>query len=290
MGASGCVRLGIRFKRWVHLGLEPAEPLFLLGDRRLQALALLDQGRPFLGIALLARGLSDLVLAAANFLDGLKQAPALAFERDNAIDVIDDVGRDIAIAAVLFDRLGVGDDKFQIKHENTLRRKAIEPNSNQSPQFGHTSRDGLMRSVAVSVDSVQWPLTTRFLGKFIEQVGAGLDAAMKVGEGEFLVGPVQVIVILAPAQKQRIDAQVLFDQPHDRDRASLANEDGLGAKASLDRTHGGLDARGIDIDQNGRRAMMADDLIGHTRRADRGDVFLELPSTVWGPGREPGGN
>ena len=72
-----------------HLGLEPAEPLFFVGDRRLQAFALVDQGSPLLGIALAAGGLGDLVLAAADLFDGLKQAPALAFELDHAIDVID---------------------------------------------------------------------------------------------------------------------------------------------------------------------------------------------------------
>ncbi len=111
-----------------HLGLEPAEPLFFVGDRRLQALALVDQGRPLLGIALAAGGLGDLVLAAADLFDGLKQAAALAFERDHAIDVIEDVGRNVAIAAVLFDGLGIGDDEFQIEHEHTFDGKH-QPNS-----------------------------------------------------------------------------------------------------------------------------------------------------------------
>ena len=110
-----------------HLGLEPAEPLFFLADRRLQTFALFDAGSPLLGITLAARGLGDLVLPAADFFDGLKQAPALAFELDHAIDVVDDIGRDVAIAAVLLDRLGVGDHEFQIEHEHLTRsRTAIE--------------------------------------------------------------------------------------------------------------------------------------------------------------------
>ena len=75
------------------------------------------------------------------------------------------------------------------------------------------------------------------------RVGAGLDAAVEVGEGELLVGAVQVVVVLAPAQEQRIDAQLLLDQPDDRDRAPLADEDRLGAEARLDGADRGPDAR-----------------------------------------------
>ena len=52
---------------------------------------------------------------------------------------------------------------------------------------------------------------------------------------------------------------------------------GLVAKAGLDRADRRLDAGGIDIDQNGRRTVMGDDLVGHARRADPGDVLPELP-------------
>ena len=65
--------------------------------------------------------------------------------------------------------------------------------------------------------------------------------------------------------------------PDDRNRASLANEDWPGAEAGLDRTDRGLDAGRIDIDQDGRSAVVADDLVSHAGRADLGDVFLELP-------------
>ena len=66
---------------------------------------------------------------------------------------------------------------------------------------------------------------------------------MEVGQGELLVGAVQVIVVLAPAQEQGVDAEVLLDEPHDRDRAALANEDGPVAEAGLDGAHRGLDTR-----------------------------------------------
>ena len=84
-----------------------------------------------------------------------------------------------------------------------------------------------------------------------------LDAAVEVGEGELLVGSVQVVVVLAPAQEQGVDAQVLLDQPDDRDRAPLADEDGLGAEAGLDGADRGPDAGRVDIDQDRRRPVMA---------------------------------
>ena len=81
------------------------------------------------------------------------------------------------------------------------------------------------------------------LGQLREQVGAGLDAAVEVGERELLVGPVEVVVVLAPAEEQGIDAQVLLDQADDRDRAPLADEDRLGAEPGLDGPDRGADAR-----------------------------------------------
>ena len=49
------------------------------------------------------------------------------------------------------------------------------------------------------------PTQTRHLG---QQVGAGLDAAVVVGEGELLVGAVEVVVVLAPADEEGVDAEV----------------------------------------------------------------------------------
>ena len=70
-----------------------------------------------------------------------------------------------------------------------------------------------------------------------------LMPAMEVGQRELLVGPVQVIVVLAPAQQEGIDAELLLEQPDDRDRAAFADEDRLGAEARLDGPHRGPDAR-----------------------------------------------
>ena len=52
---------------------------------------------------------------------------------------------------------------------------------------------------------------------------AGLDAAMKIGEGKLLVGAMQIVVVLAPAQEQGVDAQVLLDQSR-RPESSLPRE------------------------------------------------------------------
>ena len=46
-------------------------------------------------------------------------------------------------------------------------------------------------------------------GEFVPQVGAGRDAAVVVGEGKLLVGAVGVVVVLAPAQQQHVDAELV---------------------------------------------------------------------------------
>ena len=82
------------------LGLEPAEPLFLVGDRRLEPLALVDQGRSLFGISLAACGLGHLVLAAADFFD-IGSSPLRSSRGDNAVDVLEHVVRDVPVPAVL---------------------------------------------------------------------------------------------------------------------------------------------------------------------------------------------
>ena len=98
------------------LVLQQPEPLLLVADLGLEPLALVDQRGPLLGVLLLAGGLGDLVLAAADLLDGLEQPLPLALERDDPVDVLEHVGRDVPVPAVLLDRLGVGDDVFEIEH------------------------------------------------------------------------------------------------------------------------------------------------------------------------------
>ena len=100
---------------------------------------------------------------------------------------------------------------------------------------------------------------------------------MEIGEGELLVGTMQIVVVLAPAQEQGIDAQMLLDEPDNRNRAPLANENRPRTKAGLDGADRSLDARRFRIDDDGRRTVMTDDLISHTRRTNLRDMFVELP-------------
>src|SRR5437660_1700037 len=76
---------------------------------------------------------------------------------------------------------------------------------------------------------------SRRSGQLREQVGGGLDAAVEVGQGELLVGAVQVVVVLAPAEQQGVDAELGLEQADDRDGAPLADEDRPRAETGLDR-------------------------------------------------------
>ena len=119
-GASGCVRLGTRFNRCVSSASSRRSRSSSSATSDFKRLPSSMRADRLSRLALPAGGLGHLVLPAADLLDGLEQAPALVLKRDHAIDVLDHVGRDVPVAAVLFDRLGVGDDEFQIKHGNTL--------------------------------------------------------------------------------------------------------------------------------------------------------------------------
>ena len=102
-----------------------------------------------------------------------------------------------------------------------------------------------------------------------EQVGARLDAAVEVGQRELLVGAVEVVVVLAPAQEQGIDARCCLSRPTTGIEPPSRMKTGLGAEARLDGPDRGAEAGGVDVDQHGRRPVVRDDLDGHARRADR---------------------
>ena len=103
------------------LVLHHPEPLFLVADLGLEPLAFLDQCGTMVGVFLAAGGLGHLVLPAANLLDGREQPLPLALQRDDPIDVLEHVVRDVPVAAILPHRLGVGDDEFEIEHEFYLQ-------------------------------------------------------------------------------------------------------------------------------------------------------------------------
>src|SRR5438094_520800 len=48
---------------------------------------------------------------------------------------------------------------------------------------------------------------------------------MKIGQAEFFIGAVGVVIIQSPAEQQTIDTQPLAKVRDDRDRAPLADED-----------------------------------------------------------------
>ena len=85
----------------------------------------------------------------------------------------------------------------------------------------------------------------------------------------------QVIVVLAPAQQQRVHFQVLLEQSHDRNRPPFADEDRLAAETCLDGPDRGPEAGAIDADQHRRRTVMGDDLDGNPRWSYLADVGAE---------------
>ena len=120
IGASGWVRLGIRpSRRFSSTSISLSFSLTLDG-LGLEPLPLGDQFAPLMGILLLAGGLGDLVLAPTGLLDSLDQGPPGFFQGDHAVDLVQDVGGDIPVAAVLLDGLGVGGDVFQVEHAKTF--------------------------------------------------------------------------------------------------------------------------------------------------------------------------
>ena len=123
-------------QRLRHLGLETAQLIFFLGHRGLQALALVDERGPLFWIALAARCLRHLVLTAAGDFDFTEYRATLELERDHTIDVEQNIGRRVAITAILLHDLGIGDDEFQIEHENTLLKATVPKTSRASISDG----------------------------------------------------------------------------------------------------------------------------------------------------------
>src|SRR5271157_5277140 len=103
-------------------------------------------------------------------------------------------------------------------------------------------------------------------------MSAGLDAPVKIGQRELLIGAVQVVVVLAPAKQERVNFQVLLEQPHNRNGASLADEDRLGAEARLDGPDRGPEAGAVDADQHGRCTLMSDHLDGNSWWSELADM------------------
>src|SRR5690242_1154104 len=84
---------------------------------------------------------------------------------------------------------------------------------------------------------------------------AGLDTAMKVGQRKLFVGAVRVIVVQPPAEQERIDAKLLLEVRHNRNRPALAHENRLFSKALLDRLLGRRDIGTVERNNDARRTV-----------------------------------
>ena len=105
----------------------------------------------------------------------------------------------------------------------------------------------------------------------------------KSARENFSFGPVQVVVVLAPAEQEGIDAELVLEQADDGDRAPLADEDRRRAEPGLDGADGGADAGAVDADQHGRCAVVVDDLVGHARAGRRSATWARnCAATVFG--------
>ena len=113
------------------------------------------------------------------------------------------------------------------------KKKTLAPwlrkKSNPKTHPPHSSLRNYFRSFPFISGCLQ-----RHLSQLAPQIGAGPDAAVKVGEVEFFVRAVRVVVVEAPAKQQRIDAKLLMERAHDRDRAPFANEHRRRAERLLD--------------------------------------------------------
>ena len=113
------------------------------------------------------------------------------------------------------------------------------------------------------------------LAKLFPQVGAGFDAAMEVGQAEFFVGAVRVVVVQAPAQQQGIDSQQIVKGRHDRDRAPFAHEHRLRPKPCSIARCGGRHIRAVQRHHHARRAVHVDQFHLDARRAELAQACFE---------------
>src|SRR5579864_9019093 len=107
---------------------------------------------------------------------------------------------------------------------------------------------------------------------------ARLDAAVEISQAELLVRPVQVIVGLAPAEQQRVDAKLCLDQSHHGYRPALADEDWLLPEPGLNGPNRCVDARAVDAHQYRGSAVMVNDFVRDPRRTNGADMIAKQPA------------
>src|SRR5688572_27509712 len=80
----------------------------------------------------------------------------------------------------------------------------------------------------------QWTIAILLdFSQLAPQRGARTDAAMVVSKAKLLVGAVRIVVVPPPAQKKHVLSQLTREMHYDRNRAALANIDGLRAESDF---------------------------------------------------------
>ena len=83
-----------------------------------------------------------------------------------------------------------------------------------------------------------------------------LMARWKSARRELLVGTVRVVVVLPPAQQERVRPQRVMEGAHDGNRAALAGIDGRPAEGVLDRAGRRRHVGAVQRNQDARRAVV----------------------------------
>ena len=110
------------------------------------------------------------LIGAAVEIFGFRLLPAAFLFQSDQLPHVD---LDPALQAIGFHKIDILEDVFAIKHIRSV-----------SHRFHRNPR------------------------QFRPEAGAGSDAAMKIGEVEFLVGAMGVVIVLAPSEQQGIDSEL----------------------------------------------------------------------------------
>ena len=109
-------------------------------------------------------------------LDLLQFISALLVQLDKPINV----GSEASIGTVLLDGVYVFNNEFAIQH-------------------AFVNRIGCLRSDVSGFDSTQ----------FVPEVSTAADSTMEIGEREFFIRAVSVVIVQSPAEQQCIDAELV---------------------------------------------------------------------------------
>ena len=285
IGASGWVRLGIRLSRWVISASSRRSRSSSLGHRRLEPLAFVDQRGPLLGVALAAGGLGHLVLPAADFLDRLEQAPALGLERDDAVDVSSTSGGALRLRQFCLTASALATTNFRSSMGIPLARLA----QTLRADMPHVGSCAVARSVWLRlVGGSQHPTRS---ASSSSRWALALMPRWKSASENFSLGPWRLSSFWPQPRSRVSTPRCCLISPTTGIEPPSRMKTGLVPKpASTARTAARTPGR-VDIDQDGRRPVVGDDLVGHAGRADparRAPGTAARPS--WGPGRGPGGS